>query len=57
MENVCLCKKITDEEIIEAVKQGATNYEAVQEATTAGTGCCHGGRCKSKIIQLIEENK
>ena len=57
MEKVCLCKKITDEEIIKAVKEGAVTYEAVQEATTAGTGCCHGGRCKSKIITLIEENK
>lgn len=57
MENVCLCKKITDEEIIKAVKEGATTYEAVQEATTAGTGGCRGGRCKSKIIEIINENK
>lgn len=57
MENVCLCKKITDEEIVKAVKEGATTYEAVKETTTAGTGCCRGGRCKSKIIEIINENK
>ncbi len=57
MSNICLCKKITKEEIVEAVKNGADTYEKVQEATGAGTGGCHGGRCKSKILEIIEETK
>lgn len=56
MANICLCKKITEEEIVEAVKNGADTFEKVKEATGAGTGGCHGGRCKSKILEIIEEN-
>ena len=57
MTKICLCKGVTEEEIIEAVKNGATTYEAVQEKTGAGTGGCRGARCKSKIVAIIEENK
>ncbi|WP_456008624.1 (2Fe-2S)-binding protein [Clostridium butyricum] len=38
------------------VKDGAKTFEEVKEATTAGSGCCNGGRCKSKIIEIIENN-
>ncbi|SHH59600.1 bacterioferritin-associated ferredoxin [Clostridium collagenovorans DSM 3089] len=57
MSKVCLCKGITEEEIIKAIKEGATSYEQVQETTSAGKGCCRGARCKGKINTLIEENK
>lgn len=57
MSKICLCKGITEETIIEAVKNGATTYEAVQEKTEAGKGGCRGGRCKAKILEIIENNK
>ena len=57
MSNVCLCKKVTEETIVAAVKNGAHTYEAVKEATGAGSGCCRGGRCKRNIEVLIENNK
>ncbi|CEP80093.1 BFD (2Fe-2S)-binding domain-containing protein [[Clostridium] sordellii] len=56
-EKICLCKGITKDTIVEAIKNGADSIEAVKEATGATTGFCHGGRCKSKIEELIEENK
>lgn len=56
MSDVCLCKKISEEQIVEAVKNGAKTFEEVKEATEAGAGCCKGGRCKSKIIEIIENN-
>lgn len=54
---VCLCKGISEEKIVEAIKQGADTFEKVQHATEAGTGYCHAGRCKKRILELIEENK
>ena len=42
MSKVCLCRGITEEQIIEAVKNGATPSEDVKEATGAGTGGCRG---------------
>ena len=57
MSKVCLCRGITEEQIVEAVKNGATSFEEVKEATDAGAGGCRGGRCKGKIEIIIEENK
>ena len=33
MSKVCLCKGITEEQIIEAIKNGATSFEEVKEKT------------------------
>ncbi|WP_242985416.1 (2Fe-2S)-binding protein [Vallitalea okinawensis] len=52
MEIVCACFDVSEEEIREAVKKGATTVEAVGEATNAGTGC---GGCQSRIQELINE--
>ena len=57
MSKVCLCKGITEEQIIEAIKNGATSFEEVKEKTGACTGGCRGGRCKNNIELLIENNK
>ena len=57
---VCLCKGITDEEIVEAIENGADTFEKVMKATGAGSGPCKGGRCRSRIedlIDVIEKNK
>ena len=54
---ICLCKNISEETIVEAIKKGADTVDAVKEATGATTGFCHGGRCKAKIEALIEANK
>ena len=57
MSKICLCRGITEEQIISAVRDGATTYAEVKEKTGAGAGGCRGGRCKSKIEEIIEENK
>ena len=31
MSKVCLCRGITEEQIVEAVKNGATSFEEVEE--------------------------
>ncbi|HHD2752196.1 TPA: (2Fe-2S)-binding protein [Clostridium perfringens] len=57
MANVCLCKGVSEEKIVEAIKEGALSFKAVGEKTGAGTGACRGARCKCKIEELVEENK
>ena len=56
-EKVCLCKGITKETIVDAIKNGAKTVDDVKDATGATTGFCNGGRCKATIEKLIEENK
>ncbi len=51
---VCGCYKVTENQIIEAIKNGADTVEKVGQVTKAGTGC---GRCKGKIQEIIDENK
>lgn len=58
MSNViCICRNITEETIVSAIKNGATTLEAVKEETGATAGGCRGGRCSRKIADLIEANK
>ena len=57
MNLVCICKAVTEEVIVDAIKNGADTFEKVQEATEAGTGRCNAGRCRKKIEELIMNNK
>lgn len=57
MAIVCLCKNVSEETIVDAIKNGADTFEKIQEATGAGTGFCGAARCKETIERLIEENK
>lgn len=57
MSNICLCKGISEEKIVEAIKDGAVSVEEVGQKTGATTGPCCGARCRCKIEELIEENK
>jgi len=54
---VCLCKKISEETIINAIKNGETTIEAVKEETGATGGACRGARCKKTVEELINEYK
>jgi len=52
---VCRCEKITEGEIIDAIKRpaGAITVDGVKMRTRAGMGRCQGGFCTSKIIEII----
>ena len=54
LQNVCKCKNISVNEVLNAVKNGAETIEKVSEATEAGTGC---GNCKSIISNIIENRR
>ena len=50
---VCRCEKISEAEIIEAVKRGHTTVDGVKFYTRAGMGRCQGGFCGAKILKII----
>ena len=52
---VCRCEKITEGEIVDAIKRpaGAVTVDGVKMRTRAGMGRCQGGFCTSKIIEII----
>lgn len=46
----CICMQITEEEIIVALKSGATTLEEIRKITGANTGC---RRCENSIRNVI----
>ena len=49
---VCLCKAVTDAQILQAVDDGAVQVAHLAERCGLGTGC---GRCQDTAQQLIDE--
>ncbi|MBY4676001.1 (2Fe-2S)-binding protein [Marinobacterium arenosum] len=53
LRNVCLCKKVTRGELIEAIsRQQLFSLEQVREQTGANTGC---GACLDGVQALIDQ--
>lgn len=52
---VCRCKEVTEKEIREAIKNGATTVDAVKRATLAGMGLCQSKSCYPVIARMINE--
>ena len=51
----CRCKEISEEEIREAVRNGARDVDAVKRITGAGMGLCQGKTCSSLIARIISD--
>ncbi len=54
-EIICQCSSITKNEILEAIKKGATTLEAVKRRCGTQMGKCQGAKCRGKILKIIEE--
>lgn len=50
---ICRCEKISEAEIIEAVRKGHTTVDGVKFYTRAGMGRCQGGFCSARIMKII----
>ena len=50
---VCRCEKISEAEIVEAVRHGHTTVDGVKFYTRAGMGRCQGGFCSARILKII----
>jgi len=49
---VCLCKNVSQEQIVDAIHHGAHTLEEIVKVTLASTGC---GTCKPQIIKILDE--
>lgn len=58
---ICSCEKVTEGEIIEAIRRplGARTLEGVKRRTGASLGKCQGAQCLNKILVILarETNK
>jgi glycerol-3-phosphate dehydrogenase len=52
-EIICRCEKVTESEIVNAIKNGATTVDGVKFRVRAGMGRCQGGYCMLKVMKII----
>jgi glycerol-3-phosphate dehydrogenase len=50
---VCRCETITEREVVEAIKRGATTLDGVKFRTRAGMGRCQGGFCSPRVTKIL----
>lgn len=51
-KTLCYCMKVKIGDIANAINEGATTFEEVQEKTNVSRGC---KRCKDDAIRVMEE--
>lgn len=52
---ICKCEKITEQEIIDAIKgpTGNDTVKGIKKRARAGSGLCQGGYCESLVLKII----
>lgn len=50
---VCRCEQVSEGEIIEAMKRGATTRDGVKFRTRAGMGRCQANFCGHKVLEIM----
>ncbi len=50
---VCRCEKVSESEVLEAIRRGAKTLDGVKFRTRAGMGRCQGGYCSLRIIKIL----
>lgn len=50
---ICYCNKVTEREIVEAIKRGARTLDGIKFRTRAMFGRCQGGFCMTKILKIL----
>jgi glycerol-3-phosphate dehydrogenase len=52
-EVVCRCERVSEAEIVAAIRQGHTTLDGIKYFTRAQMGRCQGGFCTYKILKIL----
>jgi bacterioferritin-associated ferredoxin len=52
---VCFCEDVTEDEIINAIKQGMTKPVDIKNFLRPGMGLCQGRGCALQVMRLIRK--
>jgi glycerol-3-phosphate dehydrogenase len=50
---ICRCETVTEGEIVEAIKRGASTLDGIKFRTRAGMGRCQGGFCGPRVVDIL----
>lgn len=53
MKIICRCQDVTEEEVVAAIKQGATTIDEIRRLVRAGMGQCQGRTCRRLVAQIL----
>jgi bacterioferritin-associated ferredoxin len=52
-KHICRCEEVSEEEILQAIADGAVTVTGVKRRTGAGMGLCQGRTCRRLVVGLI----
>lgn len=50
---VCVCNRVTEKEVVEAIRRGARSLDGIKFRTRALFGECQGGFCSHRLLHLL----
>ncbi|MFQ5999221.1 MAG: FAD-dependent oxidoreductase [Candidatus Bathyarchaeia archaeon] len=50
---VCRCEHVTEGEVVEAIRRGATTVDGIKFRTRAGMGRCQAGFCGPRVVKIL----
>ena len=50
---ICRCAHISEGEIVDAIRRGASTLDAVKRRAGSGMGRCQGGFCSTRIMEIL----
>lgn len=52
---ICRCQEVTEQEILDAIKDGATTVDGVKRRTRACMGLCQGKTCGRLVERIVAQ--
>jgi glycerol-3-phosphate dehydrogenase len=50
---VCRCESVSEGEVVDAIKEGATTTDGIKFRRRAGSGRCQGGFCGPRVVEIL----
>lgn len=50
-KRVCLCRMVTEDDLVRAIREGAHTMDEIREKTRASTGC---GTCSMQVYHILQ---
>lgn len=50
---VCFCNRVSEAQVLEAIRRGARTVDGVKFRTGAGFGLCQGSFCTARILEIL----
>ena len=53
---ICRCQEVTEQEILDAIADGATTLDGIKRRVRAGMGLCQGKTCERLVSRMLAQH-